>query len=372
MKKLIINGVIAAALFCGSLVGGLAATGRLNHDGVANIPILSSFFPAPPPEEGHEGAEGEGEGADPHAAPQGEVAAADHSGEAGVVEASHAESQDPQGEHGTRRTKTGKSVVNPEPPPDAGGGGHGGGEAEAEGGGHGEPAHGGDDKHDKHDKPKAGAGKGREHGAAGGDHAAGDSHDAERDFSARELALAQEKANQYSPGGYFKFSGMPAGLTPEQLNEAWQRVQAVLSDLESRKTALDLREKELADLADDISRRHLELGRLREEITTAQRALDDRIAQFREQVKLVRNDEVEALRRNAKTLESFEATKAAELVTEQWGTEQGQTEVLKTFEFMNKDKVNEIIAELANPLIQDVLKKRLLVSKESAASKDGR
>ncbi|MCR9246667.1 MAG: hypothetical protein NXI31_16665 [bacterium] len=382
MKKLIINGVLAVVLFGGSLVGALAATGRLNHDGVANIPVLSSFFPPPP-----EPADGEGEhgeGGDPHAAgggahpaPHGEVADATHSGEAGVENANHGDSstgghddaakngseQDPQG---PRRREIGKSVVNPEPPPDAGGhGGHGGGHGEEAG--HGDDGHGGghgDDGHEKADKQKGGAHPGAHGGSKGPK-----SHDAERDFNARELAMAQEKANKYAPGGYFRFEGMPAGITPEKLNEAWQRVQGVLQDLEKRKTALDLREKDLEELADDISRRHLELGRMREALITSQRQLDDRIRKFQEQVKLVRNDEVEALRRNAKTLESFEATKAAELVMKQWETDEGQTEVLKTFEFMDKDKVNEIIAQLDNALIRDVLKKRLLVSKESAAAK---
>ena len=37
--------VVGLALFVGSLFGGLALTGRLNHEGTANIPLLSSFFP---------------------------------------------------------------------------------------------------------------------------------------------------------------------------------------------------------------------------------------------------------------------------------------------------------------------------------------
>ena len=37
---------VGVGLFVGSLFGGLALTGRLNHEGTANIPVLSSFFPA--------------------------------------------------------------------------------------------------------------------------------------------------------------------------------------------------------------------------------------------------------------------------------------------------------------------------------------
>ncbi|MCA8973341.1 MAG: hypothetical protein KDC98_01400 [Planctomycetes bacterium] len=371
MKKLIVNSLVGVILFGGSLVGGLAATGRLNHDGVANIPMLSALFPEPSAAEAAAGAEAtaaeHGAPVDAHAAPGGEVQDAGHSGDVGVTEASHgADADEPQEPQGARRTKTGKSIENPEPPPTEGG--HGGGHGEepaAEG--HGDEEHGSAGA--KH--PDAAEKASAEHGPTA-DSKGADGHAAERDFSARELALAQEKTNKYAPGGYFAFPGMPAGLTPDKLNEAWQRVQGVIADLEKRKVVLDLRAADLKGLAEDIDRRHRELGKLHEEILNAQRALDERIAKFQDQVKLVRNDEVAAMRRNAQTFESFEPSKAAELITEQWGTEEGQTEILKTFEFMDKDKVNSIIQELANPLIQDVLKKRLRVSKEAAPSGGGR
>ena len=45
---IVVKVVVGLLLFAGTLVGGLAATGRLNHDGVANIPGLNLLFPAPP------------------------------------------------------------------------------------------------------------------------------------------------------------------------------------------------------------------------------------------------------------------------------------------------------------------------------------
>ena len=319
MKKLIINLSVGVVLFGGSLVGGLAATGRLNHDGVANIPLLNSLFPAPPEDAGGEAGAQQSGVADAHAAPAGEVQNADSTGDAGVSDASlGGDENDPQSQ---RRTKTGRSVESPAASPE-GGGGHG----EAPAGGHGEEASapGADTQ-----APVAAAGTGA---AAGQETKGKDQRDVERDFAARELALAQERTNKYAPGGYFTFPGMPAGLTPEQLNEAWERVQAVEAQIGQRKTALDLRAKELEELADDIGRRQRELGKMQEEVDNSHRLLDERIARFQEQVKLVRNDEVAALRRNAQTYESFDPSKSAELITELWGTEEGQAEVLKTFE----------------------------------------
>lgn len=348
MKSLIVKLVLGLLLFAGSLVGALAATGRLDHEGTANIPLLGSFFPAPPEGEGEHGAEGAP--SDAHGAPAGETADAAHSG--GAVKpvdatdgAAVTDPQEPQ-PTGPLKTKVGKSVVNPEKP--AAADPHGGG------GGHGEPEAGGDHGKDEHKAEKP-AGKTEGHGAK----------DPHADMQQLEKELAGDRKNKYAPGGFFRFEGMPAGLTPEQINDAWQRVQGVLTDIERRKTALDLREQELQELADDISRRQHELGRERTKIEERHRELEARIQKFQEQVKLVRNDEVASLKRNAETLASFEPTKAAELVQDQWKSDRGQDEVLRTFEFMDKDAVNSILDALPNGMVQDVLRKRLRVTKES-------
>lgn len=372
--KIIINIVLGLLLFVGALVGGLAATGRLNHEGAANIPVLGSFFPAPPePAEG-EGAEGDaahGEGgkvagpADAHGAGTGEPANADHSGGEAAPHDASAESQEPQGEEGPRRSKAGKSVVQPEvkPADGHGGGGHGApeehGGADAHGGG--EAAHG--EAKAEHGKKPA-----KEAGGHGGKAEADGPASPEKDFARLEQSLTNDRQNKYAPGGYFTFQGMPAGITPEQINEAWQRVQGVLADLEQRKTALDLREKDLQVLSDDIDNRIRRIADERLNIENLARQLDERIAKFQEQVKLVRSDEAAALKRNAQTYASFERATAANLLSELWRTEKGKDDVLKTFEFMDKDAVNEILAAMSPPIAQDVMKMRLRVSKEAAPS----
>jgi hypothetical protein len=58
MVGILIKVAVGAALFVGSLLGSLAATGRLNHEGAANIPVLNSFFPVPEESEHAEGGEG--------------------------------------------------------------------------------------------------------------------------------------------------------------------------------------------------------------------------------------------------------------------------------------------------------------------------
>jgi uncharacterized protein YoaH (UPF0181 family) len=263
--------------------------------------------------------------------------------------------------------RSGRSVVNPEKPAEAAGG-HGG-------------DHGNEAKGD-HGEKKAG-----DHGAAGSsDHGAKDPHaepaaaDAahqdphgspDGDFQQLDKSLAHT-SSQYRPGALFRFDGMPANLTPEQINEAWQRVQGLMAEIERRRTALDLREKELQEQHHDVSRRQADLGLLQARLDEMQRAIDAKILKFQDQVKLVRNDEVAALKRNAQTLAAFEPVRAAEIVQEQWKTEKGQDEVLRLLEFMEKDAVNEILKTLPMPLAQDVMNKRLRVSKEPAAPAKGK
>lgn len=355
---MIVKALVGLVLFVGALVGGLAATGRLNHEGTANIPVLNALFPAPAPADGADPHGADAHDADAHAATGG-TAAAVNDGESHAADAAHDAA--PQDAEKPRRSKVGRSLVEPEK---AAGDGHGGdAHGEAAGDGHGGDAHGADPHGSgAHEQPKA------PHGGEQPPPAPGP----EGDFAAIDRALESQGKVGYSPGAYFRFDGMPAALTAQELNEAWQRVQGVTQDLERKQQALDLRDQELRELADDISRRWKELGDERLQVEQMQRQLDAKIQQFQQTVRLVRNDEVALLKRNAETMAAFERSKAAELIEQQWTTDKGQDEVLKLFEFMDKDAVNEILAALPTATVQDILKKRLSVSKEAAASARGK
>jgi hypothetical protein len=372
MIGVVVKVLVGLMLFAGSLVGGLAATGRLNHEGTANIPLLRSFFPAPPDggagdgahggaSEGAEGAHGENAEASPGA------------GESPSNDAVHADAANEAGETTPRRQLTGPSLYA------RGNGGEEGGESgEVE-----QPA----DKpaHDKPATDKA-APRNAAHGKLSGSaHAPVEAGKAERakpepradkrglpesDFQHLEKQLANGREH-YTPGELFRFQGLPAGVTAEQINDAWQRVQAQLQELERRKLVLDQQEQQQRELSEDVSRRQGALGKERVRIEQMQRDLDAKIRKFEEQVKLVRSDEVAALKRNAQTIASFEPDKAIALLEAQWKTDKGQDEVLKLLEFMDKDAVNEIIKGLPTATQQDLLKKRLRVVKEPAASGKG-
>ncbi|GAB4142711.1 MAG: hypothetical protein Fur0037_10020 [Planctomycetota bacterium] len=345
MKKLVVNAIAGSLLFAGSLVGMLAATGRLNHEGTAGIPVLGSLFP--PPAEPADEAMPENAAA---ARREGEVAEAAAGGEhAAARDASAQGAAAPQGQPGKLRPKEGKSI-HPQAKPE-GGGGHGEAPAEGEGeGGH-----------------KAEEAKPAPHGetAPAPAHAAEDGAAAKvaSDFDHLQSELRGLHSG-YEPGSYFRFDGMPSGITADQLDQAYKRVQKTIEDLDKRKMALDLREQDLLLLEKDIARRQAELGKERLALEAMQKELDARIAEFKQQVTIIQADEVEALKRNAATFASFGAQKGAELVQEQWKTEQGQKEVVKLLELMDKEAVDNLIAALPNAMIRDILEKRLHVATE--------
>ena len=364
MKGLIVNAIAGTGLFAGALVGGLMATGRWNHEGVANIPVLNMMFPAPPAD----AADGAGDphGADPHATADGAAKDADHG--AGAKDAHDAASDGAahgapaDGSH-TAATQDPKRLPLPTPGKSVfqkedkkGGGGHG--EPAA---GHGETkdAHGDAAKKDAH-----GADAAHPPAAPAGEMAHGSMP--ERDFAQVGNQLKKEPGVRYQPGALFRFDGMPAGVTPDQLNAAWKRVQDGLAEIERRTKAVEIQEQELREFSEDVARRQTEVGKERAEVEAMQRRLDERVEQFQDQIKLIRNDEVAGLKRNAQHLANFEPKKAVEIITEQWKTDAGQVEVLKLLEFMSKDDVDEILAEMPTTLVRDVMQKRLKVTKEPA------
>lgn len=343
MVGILIKVLVGVGLFAGSLVGGLAATGRLNHDGVANIPVLSALFPAPPTPEGEDAAAsdaGHAEAAGDHAAAATEGVLAGEPGGDGPPRYRRAQyvAESEQG-HGSGHGGGGSH----------GGGSHGGGDA-AGAAGHPRRSAAADSKHRPQD-PK----RGGEPAQASAAH---------RDFVA--LAEAQGKTG-YQPGGLFQFEGMPAGITPAELNAAWRRVQDAEAEVQQRQVSLDLREQELQELADDISRRQKGLGELQLSVENMHKQLDEKIARFERTVILVKDEEVAKLKENAATLASFESSKSAELVQQQWSTEAGQRAILRLLRFMEKESVNEILSDLPNPMVQDIMEKRMRVSREAAA-----
>jgi len=201
----------------------------------------------------------------------------------------------------------------------------------------------------------------------------GPRHAAEQDLHDLEQNLARVTTNsRYTPGGYFRFEGLPAGVTPEQLNDLWRRAQQTTADLDRRAKALDEKEQYLNGIAKDIDRRYGELSKQQEKLSLLEAELDTRIAEFSQQVNVILKDEEQGLRQYAKTMKNLEPSKVAELIQEAWKLESGQKQVIKWLEFMPQEEADAVIKQLPNALIHEVLRKRMEVGRQSASSSSSR
>ncbi|MEZ5967096.1 MAG: hypothetical protein R3F56_24880 [Planctomycetota bacterium] len=371
MRKILFLTVLGVVLFAGTVVGLLAAQGRLNHAGTRGIPVLSSFFPPPPePPVDAEGAEhgGPTPANAPPAAPLGETAAAG----AAHGDDPHAQRSDGLGREDQVPYRQGKSLFKSEAP--AAGGGHGA-PAEGDGGGKAEE-HGGGEAAAEHGAEKAGGHEAAAAGAHDGQHASSDSHGATRDAGHPE-ASTEWKAKvdsvlgqgQYRPGRLWNFPQIETGIGVDELNQILLRARQQQLELERDRAALQKQQAELEARERDVAdRQDAVLEKLRD-VEQMRAKLQSDIDEFHNTVLLIRQDEVAGLQSVAKTLAAVEPKSAAAVIKKWWETEEGQTRALKIWTVMDPDPANAILAELDVEMIRQVLEKRLKVAREQAKGK---
>ncbi len=313
MKSFLIMTVAGIGLFSATVVGLLAATGRLNHEGTKDIPIIGGFFPEPADEPG---------GEDPDQA--------DRSQDKGQT-APLLQREKPMGVNTDLLFERPKSqpVGSSQELEDETG-------IELQEPGISQHPRDGETPEDTRHR-----------------------HDMEELFG----------QGQYRAGGYFRFQAVAAGIGADEINDMWRRAKAALKETEQRQSALDGQEKLLAVREQDLHDREETLAKKMKEIEAEQRKLDERIVQFHNDVKMVRNNEVEPLKSVASILASMEPETAALVVQDWWKTEESQDRALKILSVMDSEAQNAILAALPLPQIRDFLEKRLRLSREKSPNR---
>lgn len=299
MKNILIMVVAGIGLFSVTVIGMLAATGRLDYEGTKGIPIIHGLFsPAEKntagPDEGDDGSQDGQQGESP-------------------------ELRDDPLQERRGRALGGLMGSQQEPETDRG-----------------SPAQSGDD-------PRK-----------------GETPDEAQHRQRMEALLGK---GEFRDKGLFDFQAIPAGLDVQAINDMWRRAKAALEETEQREAALDEAEKLLAIREQDLHDREEALATKMKEVEAAQRQLDAKIVQFNDEVKLVRPDDEAALKATARTLSSMDAEMAAGVVQEWWMTEEGQDRALKVLSVMANDSLDSIVAALPVQLQRDFLEKRLLLIK---------
>ena len=309
MKNILIMAVAGIGLFSATIVGVLAATGRLNHEGTQGIPVIAGFFHAP-----EEVSETEGTAADESetAHPQEPILG---------KEEPLAVNTDPLQEkplsqavgHAPEPEESMESVRQPQ-----------------------------DDEMSQH--PRDGE----------------TLEDTEHRHIMEELY--GQRGNQ--GGRLFGFPPVESRVTADEINEAWRLAKLALADAKRRATVLDEMESLLAVREQDLHDREGALATKMKEIEGQQRMLDTRITQFHQDVNMIRDSELANLKSVGESLASLEPETAGLLIQDWWKTDDGQGRAVKVLAVMDKDAANAIIAALPIQQVKALLEQRLKLSRE--------
>lgn len=309
MKNILIMAVAGIGLFAGTVVGVLAATGRLNHEGTRGIPVVEGLFAAP-----EEGPESDG------MVPDGSVTSG--------VERPMLAREDPL-------------ELNTDPlfeKPLSQAVGH-----------QREPENGLESVRQPQDLELS------QHPRDG---------ETPEDTEHRHEMENLFGQGQYRAGGYFRFQSVDSGISADEINEMWRRAREALVDAERRATVIDELESLLAVREQDLHDREAALAAKMKQIEDQQRTLDDRITQFHDDVNMVRNSELEPLKSVGGILASMEPETAGLVIQEWWKTDEGQDRAVKVLSVMGSDEANAIIGALPIQQVRDFLEKRLRLTRE--------
>ena len=319
MKNILVMAGIGAGLFSATLVGLLAAQGRLDYAGTRGIPVLSLFFaePAPAPAPA-----GEATGAHKDPGP-----GADKDHEAGTL----AEREKPL------PFRKGQSILNP---PKADDGGHGAAK----------PA----DEHQETPAAHAGEDAGKTHAA----------REKPSDWEHKVDDLLGQ--GQYRKGRLFNFPRFDAAMTVDELNATLGRVKELQAALDRDQKSFEKRKGELDAREADVRDRQKAVADKMAEVLQERAKLEREVEEFHRTVLLIRQDEERGLKEVARTVASLQPSQASSLILQMWQTQEGQVKAMKVLSVMDPEAADAIVGEFQVKQIQEFVEKRLKVVREEA------
>lgn len=161
--------------------------------------------------------------------------------------------------------------------------------------------------------------------------------------------------------GLFEFPRLDSGMTAADLErilrvarEAEERARLERAGVEAAEAELFARQRDLEDREASIAMQMLRVDQERAR-------LEERIAEFERQVLLVEQDELRGLREYARTLASFEPSRAAAIVLQEWELDEGRKRIVKVLAVMDPVDADVVLAEIDVAQIREVLLERLKI-----------
>ena len=128
--------------------------------------------------------------------------------------------------------------------------------------------------------------------------------------------------------------------------------------------SLEKKKRDLETQMMDVLERQEEVSKQMQGVLQERDKLNRRIEEFHKKVLLVKQDELEGLKENARNIANLEPEIGRDLILSWWikGPE-GQARAIKTLSLMSRESVEAILAEMETDRIREILDKRLTLAR---------
>lgn len=313
MKNVVLMVFTGIALFVGAMVGLLAAQGRLTYEGTKNIPILSRFFSKPSGEAGDDTQGGEGK---ERSKGQENITKTKGSKILPFKKGSSTPDKDATGIADPHALGDGRSIIR-EPV---------------------KPVKRTDGK-----KPTQ----------------------AEREW---EMQRNQLESQHPFPRGLFDFKKVKADINLQEFNAMVRAVKKKQKEQEEMDAALEKKRRDLETQMADVLYRQQEVAKQMQKVIQERDKLNRRIEEFHKKVLLVKQDELEGLKENARNIANLDPETGRDLILSWWNQgPDGEARAIKTLSLMSRDSVEEIFETMSakgeTDKVRQILDKRLKLAR---------
>jgi hypothetical protein len=322
MKNVLLMVIIGIGLFLGAMVGLLAAQGRLTYEGTRSIPILNRLFEKPAEDPANKGKEdnadatgGKGNGGDQEAPDSGFGTQAQRPLPYRREDLSGNDGSDP-GSAGSNS----KPLVTRKPE---------------------QPK-----RRDPNRKPTK----------------------EEREWAMRRNQV--ENQHPYSRG-LFDFKTIKADITLREFNDMVRQVQKKQQQQAEMDATLNKKRRDLETQMDDVLYRQQEVAKQMQQVVLERDKLDGRIEEFHKKVLLVKQDELEGLKENARNIANLDAETGRDLILSWWNQgPAGEARAIKTLSVMTREAVESIMETMETDRLREILDKRLTLARTKKGGGD--
>ncbi|MCA8957225.1 MAG: hypothetical protein KDC87_14210, partial [Planctomycetes bacterium] len=184
-----------------------------------------------------------------------------------------------------------------------------------------------------------------------------------RDFERRKEWLHTKGASYSGPGDLFEMPRLQAPLSVAEVNSTVHRAQQMMEEIKQERAALAKMRRDLEIRYQDIADRQKSVSKLMNEVEAKRLLVERTIEDFNKRVLELRVDEEAGLKEVARTIGTLSPQAAKQLILNYWRTPDGQDKAVKILAVMEKERVDQIIAQMDTEQMRQVLEKRMTIAR---------